>query len=170
MKTRTLVTTGIMLAIALVFQLGFAQFAQTLVGPLVNMTLILTTVLVGIPAGIIVGCCTPIAAFALGIMPLLPVLPVVAAGNALLVILFGLVHHHLKQNWTDIPAVIAGALAKFALMALAIRFIVPIFVPKVPVKLIQTFSLPQLVTALIGGALAIIILRFLPKTITARTK
>jgi hypothetical protein len=146
------------------------------VGPLVNMTLFLATALVGVPAGILVGCCTPVAAFALGIMPFLPVLPVVAIGNVILVLLFGLVRRladngkPVKASWTDIPAVLAAALGKFAALALAIRFFVPLFMPKVPLKLVEAFSLPQLLTALIGGAVALLLLRFLPASIVNRSK
>ncbi len=165
MKTRTLVTTGIMLAMALVFQLGFAQFSQPLVGPLVNMTLFLTVVLVGMPAGILVGCCTPLAAFALGIMPMLPIVPVVMLGNTLLVLAFRWVRKLVKAPLGDIVAVGAGAVLKFAVLAIAIRTILPMILPKVPPALVQTFSLPQLLTALVGGALAIIMLRFLPENL-----
>lgn len=174
MKTRNLAITATMLAIALVFQLGFAQFSQPLVGPLVNMTLILATALVGIPAGILIGCCTPIAAFALGIMPFLPVLPVVAVGNVVLVLLFGLIRHlagnskPMKPGWLDILAVVAAALGKFGVLALAIRFAVPLLIPKVPAALVQAFSLPQLFTALIGGVMALLLLRILPASIVKR--
>lgn len=176
MKTRNLAITATMLAIALVFQLGFAQFSQPLVGPLVNMTLFLTTALVGIPAGILVGCCTPVAAFVLGIMPVLPVLPVVAIGNVVLVLLYGLVRrlsgnvNSVKSSWKDIPAVLAAALGKFSVLALAIRFFVPLLMPKVAPKLVEAFSLPQLFTALIGGAVALLLLRFLPASIVNRRK
>ena len=174
MKTRNLAITATMLAIALVFQLGFAQFSQPIVGPLVNMTLFLTTALVGVPAGILVGCCTPVAAFVLGIMPVLPLLPVVAVGNVILVLLFGLVRHmaingkQMKSFWIDIPAVVAAAMGKFAVLALAIRLFVPLFMPKVAPKLVETFSLPQLFTALIGGAVALLLLRLLPAAVVNR--
>ncbi len=174
MKTRNLAITATMLAIALVFQLGFAQFSQPLVGPLVNMTLFLTTALVGIPAGILVGCCTPVAAFVLGIMPVLPLLPVVAVGNVILVLLFGLVRriakngNQIRSFQIDIPAVLAAALGKFAVLALAIRLFVPLFMPKVAPKIVEAFSLPQLFTALIGGAVALLLLRLLPAAIVNR--
>ncbi len=160
MKTRNLAITATMLAIALVFQLGFAQFSQPLVGPLVNMTLFLTTALVGIPAGILVGCCTPVAAFV----------------NVVLVLLYGLVRrlfgsvNSVKASWKDIPAVLAAALGKFGVLALAIRFFVPLLMPKVAPKLVEAFSLPQLFTALIGGAVALLLLRFLPASIVNRRK
>ena len=189
MKTRNLAITATMLAIALVFQLGFAQFSQPLVGPLVNMTLFLTTALVGIPAGILVGCCTPVAAFVLGIMPVLPLLPVVAVGNVMLVLLFGLVRYlagnrkqmkmfridipagnrkQMKMFRIDIPAVVVAALGKFAVLALAIRLFVPLFIPNVAPKIVEAFSLPQLFTALIGGAVALLLLRLLPAAIVNR--
>lgn len=162
MSTKKLVTVGLMLAIALVFQIGFSQFAQTLVGPLVNMTLIITVVVTGIPGGAMVGIFTPIAAFALGIVPFLPIIPFVIIGNVIYVTAFGLVRDKFKTIWAGYDAVVVAAVLKFGFLALAIRWLVPLLTPKVPPALVQTFTLPQLVTALIGGALALIIMKFLP--------
>ncbi len=68
-----MVRTALLLALALVFQIGFSQFAQPVVGPLVNMTLFIATITVGTISAIIVGSLTPLVAFMLGIMPLFPV-------------------------------------------------------------------------------------------------
>lgn len=162
MSTKKLVTTGLMLALALVFQLGFAQFAQPLVGPLVNLTLIMTVALVGIPGAVLVGIFTPIAAFALGVMTLLPAIPFIILANAIYVTAFGLVRDKFRTIWAGYDAVVIAAVLKFAFLALSIRYVIPMFGAAVPPAVVTVFSIPQLVTALIGGAAALILLRFLP--------
>lgn len=64
--TKKLVQTGLMLALALVFQVGFASFAQVAVGPLVNMVLIITAIMVSPISAILVGVLTPLVAFLMG--------------------------------------------------------------------------------------------------------
>ncbi len=158
-----LVKTGILLALALTFQIGLSSFAQPAVGPMVNMTLLIATIYVGPLAGIIVGSLTPIGAFLLGIMPLLPVVFFIMGGNAILVILFSVVRK-VSKSYGDLLGVLIGAFGKFAFLAISIRYIVIYFVPKVPPKLIDALSIPQLYTAIIGGLLALIIAKRLPKT------
>ena len=91
MAMTVLTRTAVLLALALVFQIGFTQFAQPAVGPLVNMTLLVAAVVVGSIPAIIIGCLTPLMAFLLGIMPLLPLVPFIMLGNAILIVSF---------NWT----------------------------------------------------------------------
>lgn len=159
--TMTLLTrTSVLLALALVFQIGFTQFAQPVVGPLVNMTLLIAAVVVGSLPAIIIGCLTPIMAFVLGIMPLLPLVPFIMLGNTLLILSFNLIRRALPK-YGDIVGVIVAALLKYAFLAVSIRYLVTFFMEKVPPKIIAAFSLPQLYTALIGGFLAIIIVKYL---------
>jgi hypothetical protein len=159
--TMTLLTrTSVLLALALVFQIGFTQFAQPAVGPLVNMTLLIAAVVVGSLPAIVIGCLTPIMAFVLGIMPLLPLVPFIMLGNTLLILSFNLIRRALPK-YGDIIGVIVAAILKFAFLAVSIRYLVTFFMEKVPPKIIAAFSLPQLYTALIGGFLAIIIVKYL---------
>jgi len=155
-----LTRTAVLLALALVFQIGFTQFAQPAVGPLVNMTLLIAAVVVGSMPAIVIGCLTPLMAFVLGIMPLLPIVPFIMVGNIILILSFNLTRKALPK-YGDIVGVIVAALLKFAFLAIAIRYFVTYFIAKVPPKLVTAFSLPQLYTALIGGFLAIIIVKYL---------
>lgn len=160
-KTMILLTrTSVLLALALVFQIGFTQFAQPVVGPLVNMTLLIAAVVVGSLPAIVIGCLTPLMAFVLGIMPLLPLVPFIMLGNMLLILSFNLIRRALPK-YGEIYGVIVAALLKFAFLAVSIRYLVTFFMEKVPPKIIAAFSLPQLYTALIGGFLAIIIVKYL---------
>jgi hypothetical protein len=61
-----------------------------------------------------------------------------------------------------IAGIIVGALMKFAFLSFAVRYLV-----KAPPKLVAMMSLPQLITALIGGVLALIVIqtKLLPEEI-----
>jgi len=158
----TITRTGVLLALALVFQIGFTQFAQPTVGPLVNMTLIIAAVVVGSIPAIIIGCLTPLMAFILGIMPLLPLVPFIMVGNALLILSFNLVRKSLPKFGESVGIIVAAFL-KFIFLAVSIRYFVIYFIEKVPAKMITAFSLPQLYTALIGGILALMVIKYLSK-------
>ncbi|MGV8146428.1 MAG: ECF transporter S component [Alkaliphilus sp.] len=161
-KTKKMVLTALLLAITLVFQIGFRAFAQPAVGPLVNMMLILSVLFVGMGGAIVIGALTPIIAFLVGIMPLFPLVPFIAVGNAVLVIVFGLIAKN-KDNISMGIGVIVAALAKFAFLAFSVRYLLILFIPKVPQPLVLAMSLPQLYTALAGGVAALIIFKFIPK-------
>ncbi len=160
MAMTILTRTAVLLALALVFQIGFIQFAQPAVGPLVNMTLLIAAVVVGSTPAIIIGCLTPLMAFLLGIMPLLPVVPFIMVGNAILILSFNLTRNVFRK-YGDIIGVIVAALLKFAFLAISIRYFVTYFIEKVPPKMVTAFTIPQLYTALIGGFLAIVIVKYL---------
>ncbi len=159
--------TGLLLALALIFQIGFRYVSQPLVGPLVNFTLIISAALVGTTSGVIVGCLTPLIAFFFGIMPLFPLVPFIMIGNALFVFLFNIIRRNMNILGNTVGIIIA-ALAKFAFLIISVKYIVTLIVPKIPPKIIAAFSLPQLYTALIGGFLAIIIIKFIQRGIKLR--
>jgi hypothetical protein len=56
---------------------------------------------------------------------------------------------------------IIGAVVKFIWLALSVKYIMQLFNVKVPLKIVQAFTTPQLITALIGGTLGIIVIAFL---------
>lgn len=164
MNTKILTRTAIMLAITLVIQIGFSQFAQPIVGPLVNMMLILTVITVSGYSGIAIGTVTPILAFMVGIMVLVPLIPVIVIGNILYVVSYLFIRKVLKIKFYDYIAVIPAALIKFGFLFLSVNQIVPLFVGPLKPPVIAAFSLPQLYTALIGGFLAVFISQFLKGT------
>lgn len=155
-----LVKSAMLLALTLVFQIGFNMFAQPIVGPLVNMMLIASSLLVGVVPAIIIGCLTPVIAFGLGIMPLFPVVPFIMIGNSLMILLFH--YSRLKLVKKDYIAVLIGAVGKFGFLAFSVRYLLVHFVPKVPPKLVVALSLPQLYTAIVGGLVALIVVNRLP--------
>jgi len=165
MNTKKIARTGLMLAVTLVFQIGFRQFAQPLVGPLVNMMLILTTLTVGLASGIFVGTLTPIIALIIGILPIIPMIPMIIIANVVYVCVFFVINNRFKKRAISILSVIVASCIKFGLLYGSVRLILPLFIETVKPPIIAAFSLPQLYTALIGGFIAIIIYEFIKKRI-----
>ena len=66
-KIKFITRTGILLAVALIIQMG--GFPQSITGPIINTVLYLSVLLVGSWSGIIIGICTPVIAFMRGILP-----------------------------------------------------------------------------------------------------
>ena len=145
-KIKLITRTGILLAVALVVQMG--GFPQPITGPLINTVLYLAALLVGSWGGIIIGVCTPVIAFMRGILPapLGPMIPFIALGNSVLVIVFSLL-----KGKNKIFGIIIASLAKYLILFTAVSFIVD-----VPDKIAQIMSLPQLFTALSGGVIAML--------------
>lgn len=148
-NTKILTRTALLLALAIAVQ----QFKiQWLTGPAINAILILAVGYCGIYSGITIGILTPILAFMQGLMPLLIVVPFIMIGNICLCVGF---------NWfkNNIPLVgiILGALLKYGFFALAINFLI-----EVPPKVAHALGIPQLITALTGGIVALVILKYLP--------
>ena len=145
-KIKFITRTGILLAVALVIQMG--GFPQPITGPLVNAVLYLSALLVGSWSGIIIGICTPVIAFMRGILPapLGPMIPFIALGNGILVVVFSLLERKSK-----VLGIILASLVKYAILATTVKFIV-----EVPEKIAQIMSLSQLYTALSGGVIALL--------------
>ena len=125
---------------------------QLLTGSLVNCVLFVFTGAVGLWSGVIIGLLSSILAHFFGIGPILPVVPVVACGNALLCLGFGL-------------NVVIAAVLKCGFLWLLVPLVVrAVGVPDKQVAALSVmFSWPQAITALIGGILAILILPRLKK-------
>jgi len=147
-RIRWISRTAILLAIALVFQMG--GFPQFITGPLVNTVLYLATMIVGWQGGILIGIFTPVIAAMRGILPppLAPLIPFIALGNAILVILF----FWLKSK-NKIFGIIIASLVKFLVLVSAVRLLV-----QVPPAVAQMMSFPQLITALAGGFIALLVM------------
>ncbi|KJS83749.1 MAG: hypothetical protein JM58_12175 [Peptococcaceae bacterium BICA1-8] len=148
--TRVITRAAILLALAIAVQ---QMKVQWLTGPAINAILILATGYTGILTGIIIGLFTPVMAFLQGIMPLAIAVPVIMVGNALLCLGF-----YWARKVNNLVGITVGAIIKFSFLSLAVNYIV-----QVPPKVAQALSFPQLITALIGGIIAVIILNYLPE-------
>ncbi len=151
-QIRFLTRTALLIALTMVIQL--IRFPQLITGTGVNLFLYLSVFLVGIGSGCTIGLITPIIALSLGIMGFAPLIPYIIIGNLSLAIIFGLL-----KKINRYLAVAAASVAKFLILAGAVRFIV-----EVPPKAAQMMQLPQLFTALAGGVLALILAHLLKRT------
>lgn len=131
------------------------RMPQYVTGPVVNMMLIMAALIVSQWSGVFIGAVTPYIAFVSGILPapLAPIIPFIMVSNATYVLLFT----WLKPI-NQYLGIILASLVKFGILALAVRFLI-----EVPPPVAHMMQFPQLITALIGGFLALFIVRELRK-------
>jgi len=152
-KTNTLTRAAILLAVALVFQ--FVKFGQLITGSGINAALIMAAHYCGLTWAAGIGAITPFMAFILGVQPpaIVPAIPFIMAANAL----YAAVYAMLK-NKNVILAVAFAAVLKFGFLYTIVNYIIDV---KPPIQVALSF--PQLATALIGGAAAIIIINIMKR-------
>lgn len=146
-------------------------------GSCVNAVLAISVLLGGLGCGITIALISPVLAFLLGTAPQILTVPAIMAGNTVyVVLLYVLAGRHSKNIARLILAWLAAAAAKFAtLYAIVVLLICGVFSeallaagtlkPPMLQALPATFSWPQLVTALIGGAVALLIVPVLRKAL-----
>lgn len=172
-KTKNLVQAALLLAIAIAFQFVGKNFpnSQVFVGPAVNAVLILATFAAGTSYGIMVGILTPLLAFVLGqLNPILgPFVPFIMLGNALYVLCYGLLKN--KGIIFNYLGFIVGSFVKFAFLYISSTKIIHLLHIGTSGKsssvfgklLLKTMTTPQLITALLGGFIAAVIITLLTK-------
>ncbi len=137
------------------------RHTQLLTGPLVNMMLLLTCAAVGPTEALFLGLLPSPTALVSGLLPLplAPMLPFIMIGNALYVLAF-----HLLRARSPVGGVVAGSVLKYVFLVFAARFLsAALLAPDAVPLAAKMMGVAQLVTALGGGALALIALRFLPR-------
>lgn len=169
MKTKLITRTAILLALAIVFQMAgrfLGPQNNLIVGPLVNAILLVAAEITGLWGGITIAVVAPLVSALTNKAPIAPLVlsfsPFIIAGNAILV----LAYYYLR-NKSRIAGVGAGAVLKFAFLFGAITMFVDLMKlpPKVATVLTGLFGWPQLLTAAIGGVVALAILRALKKAL-----
>lgn len=167
-NTKKLIRTSLFLAVAIVFQIigrNVPQINQFMVGPVVNAILLLTTFICGIFWGAAIGILTPLLALLVGQLaaPLGFFVPFIMIGNFIFVICFGILMN--KGKWGKYAGIAAGAILKFFFLSFASSKLIGMIGMNVPkkvlAKLMMAMSTPQLVTALIGGIIALVFIEIL---------
>lgn len=174
-KIRWITETAIMLALLVAVQGVTSGLGnQFVTGSCVNLILAVTALMVGLWGGVTVAVVSPFVAFLFGIGPkFIQLVPAVAVGNLVLVlVLCFLLGTGKKPYWLQIAAWLGAAVAKFVtLYLLMVKLLVPTLVAggtipeKAAAAMSVQFSWPQLVTALIGGAVALLIVPVLRKAL-----
>jgi len=159
---RIITRTAILLALTIVFQtmgrsIPLGQFNQFITGSLVNACLIVAADTTGLWGGAAVAILAPFGAILTGATMPLPFAPVVAAGNFILVLMYALI----RRN--HILGIAAGAVLKFAFLFAGVNIFVRLMnMPgQKAAAMTSMFSWPQLVTAAIGGIIALLVLKAL---------
>lgn len=183
-KIRWITETAVLLAMLICLQwvgsfVPDQLIKQLITGSFVNCVLAVTVMLVGMSSGITVALISPVCAYLFGIAPnFITVVPIML-GNVCYVVLLRLLMG--KSAWKQTVALVSAAAVKFGVLyLLVVRLIcgvaadallgkklgdVVVLAPPM-LKLLPTmFAWPQLVTALIGGAVAIVIRPVLQKAL-----
>lgn len=176
-KIRWITETAVMLALLVALQALTKPLGQLVTGSVVNAVLAVTALVAGLWSGITVALISPILAYLLGIAPQILTVPAIMVGNTVYVILLYYIAGKGSKNLVrSVVAWLSAAIAKFAtLYGIVVWLICGVLaerllsagVLKAPMLKVlpATFSWPQLFTALIGGAVALLIVPVLRKAL-----
>ncbi len=160
-QTKTLTNIGSGTGQALLF-LSIALFLpsvihqQTITGPMINATLLLSSLVLGPSAAMMIGLIPSVVALSRGLLPspLAPVVPFIMLSNAVYVFVF----NQFKDR-SFAGAVGAASVIKFSLLHFVSQFLLASLLPaKFLTPAANMMSWPQLVTALAGGFIAWLII------------
>lgn len=163
--------TAVMLALLIAVQaLTSGMGNQFVTGSCVNLILAVTALVAGPWSAAVVALVSPFMAWLLNIGPkFIQLVPGIAVGNLTLVLILGFVLGGKNRPlWLQTVTGLGAALAKCAVLYLAVvKLLLPtVGAPEKAVALISAqFSWPQLVTALIGTALALCIAPLIQKAL-----
>ena len=169
--------TAVMLALLVTLQTLTKPMGQLVTGSFVNAVLAVTVLVAGLYSGVTVALISPVLAYLLGIAPQILTVPAIMVGNTVyVVLLYFIAGTDSKKVLRRAAAWIIAATVKFAtLYAIVVWLICGVFAErlmdagtlKAPMinMLPATFSWPQLITAMIGGAVALIIAPLIRKAL-----
>lgn len=168
--------TGVLIALLVVLQwatAGTSAFAgQYITGSCVNAVLAAAALTAGVWSGVVVAILSPFCAFLLGIGPkLIQLVPAIALGNLVFVVVLSCaIGTERRPLWRQALGLVGAAGLKFAVLYVAVvRVILPLLAsglkPPQVAAFTAMFSYPQMITALIGGTVALLIAPVIRKAI-----
>ena len=131
---------------------------QMITGPIVNATLFVATAVLGVSGGILVGLIPSVVALSAGLLPpvLAPMIPFIMLSNTIMVLAFYFLKE--KNYWTGM---ITSSILKFVFLYSTSAVVINLLLQKeVASQVSLMMSWPQLLTALIGGCLAYIFIKW----------
>jgi len=175
-KLLVLAQTAVMLALLIGVQLATSPLKnQFITGTLVNLVLLISVFMIGLGGGLTVAAVSPVLAFFFGMGPqFIQIVPFIAVGNMIFVSIAGLVRKHVitkgvKETLITSGGLVAASAAKVLFLWVGVVIIALPLIPGIPEKQIAMLSLmfswPQIVTSLIGSALAIAVAPLLKKAV-----
>ena len=176
-NTLWITRTAIFVALLVVLQAATAALGNTIItGAVVNMLLVVSVMTCGMMSGLCVAVISPIMAKLIGIGPLWSLIPFIVAGSIPLILIWHFIgNRHWGQKYTSlIIALAVAAAAKFLALYIGIvQIAVPLLLklPEPQAAVISSmFSIPQLITALLGGGMALLVLTPLKRAIEGGQK
>lgn len=190
-KIRWITETAVLLALLICLQwigsmIPNQMVKQLITGTCVNCVLAVAALYAGYGSGLTVALLSPVLAFFVGISQPITVVPIMA-GNACCVVLLRLIAGKTgKPIWRQPMGLAVAASVKFGVLYLLVVKVIcglasnaflgkkvgsqVLLAPGMlkPDKLPLMFAWPQLVTALLGGILALLIVPVLRKALRAR--
>ncbi len=160
MKTKALTRSAAALAILVALQLVTRSLGQLVTGSCVNLVLAVAALYLGRLSALALALLSPLLAWLLGVGPAFPaLLPCIMLGNTVFVLLLSV------KRWNIRLRLPVAALAKMLTLRILIgNFVAPLVVPAAKlIAVISMFSWPQLVTALLGGTLGVVVAARLSK-------
>lgn len=176
-KVQWITETAVMLALLVSLQALTKPMGQLVTGSLVNTVLAVTVLVAGLYSGIVVAFVSPVLAYLLGIAPQILTVPAIMIGNTVFVVLlFYIACKDSRKLLRQILAWACAAAAKFLVLygivgglicGVLSENLLASGLLKAPMlnALPATFSWPQLLTALIGGGVALLIAPVLRKAL-----
>lgn len=160
--TKTITRTAVLLALLVILQTVTKAAGQIVTGSCVNCVLAVGALMLPLGGSLVLAAASPFLAFLLGVGPkLLAIVPAIAVGNLVYVLVLSLLR---KKESAGLPVRLGGLAAASAVKFLTLYLLVVQLLCRVLTlaeKQVQTFtamfSWPQLITALIGGALALVV-------------
>lgn len=186
-KTLWITETAAMLALLIALQwvgslIPAPMTKQLITGTLVNCVLAVTVLFSGLGSGITVAIISPVCAYLLGIASnFITVLPIMLGNVCYVALLRMLISGPLNRPWLQPAALVVAAIVKFGvLFLLVVKLIcgaasgallgktfgqIVLLAPPMLKMLPTMFSWPQLVTALTGGSIALLVVPMLKKAL-----
>lgn len=175
-KFRWITETAVLLALLVVLQYATRPMSQLVTGSCVNAVLAVAVLLAGMSSGVTIALISPVLAYLFGIAPIVVTVPAIMVGNTVFVLLLGAMAGKSENLGVRAAAWLLAAIAKFAtLYFLVVKIICGI--ASAPLlasgtlkasmleKLPGMFAWPQLITALIGGGIGLLIAPVLRKAL-----
>jgi hypothetical protein len=159
--TRTAVFIALLVVLQAVSIMAGNQFVT---GTIVNTVLVVCVMTCGLSSGLTLAVISPFVAAFFGIGPHWALAPFIALGNVVLVLLWDIIGNRIgKKRFAGlITALVCAALAKFTVLFLCVVKIAVPFILKLEelkaAMISSMFSIPQLINALLGGTVALIII------------
>lgn len=175
--------TAVLIALLLTIQFFTAPLGnQYITGVAGNLIMIVSLLTCGLTTGLTVAVISPVCASLMSFGPAFPPLvPFIALGNALLIIAWFVLslfnkpdRSALKQKAIGYVIAVAAAVVKFlTLYAGIVKIAVPYMLDlneKQSAMLTLTFSYPQIITATIGGVIALTVVPPIQKALNSRNR